>query len=173
MATARFPGLIAGRSASGKLTPVLALLNQQHDGAIQAALDAIPPSKIGKSGPHMLYNAVPAEPRVCVVHLPDDGGGEASQDAVRAAAAAGARAMREVGVTDARVDLPHLGAAAEGAVVGTHAFERFTPAGSRRAALRCSPAFARDAGVGAAEEWRRGGVFFIFSSNSESLRLMF
>ncbi len=132
LARARADMLVVGRHAGeARLSPVLQALDGALDGLLSRVLAA---EKFdGKAGQSSLVytNGRLAAPRVLVVGLGPKK--EASAEAVRRAAAHGARRARDLGAVSAAMFLPGEGvparqraqAVAEGAILGTYRFDKY------------------------------------------------
>ncbi|OGK82361.1 MAG: leucyl aminopeptidase [Candidatus Rokubacteria bacterium GWA2_70_23] len=132
LARARADMLVVGRHAGeARLSPALQALDGALDGLLSRVLAAETfDGKAGQSS-HVYTNGRLAAPRVLVVGLGPKK--EASAEAVRRAAAHGARRARDLGAVSAAMFLPGEGvparqraqAVAEGAILGTYRFDKY------------------------------------------------
>ena len=132
LARARADMLVVGRHAGeARLSPALQALDGALDGLLSRVLAAETfDGKAGQSS-HVYTNGRLAAPRVLVVGLGPKK--EASAEAVRRAAAHGARRARDLGAVSAAMFLPGEGvparqraqAAAEGAILGAYRFDKY------------------------------------------------
>ncbi|HAM55799.1 MAG TPA: leucyl aminopeptidase [Candidatus Rokubacteria bacterium] len=132
LARARADMLVVGRHAGeARLSPALQALDGALDGLLSRVLVAERfDGKAGQSS-HVYTNGRLAAPRVLVVGLGPKK--EASAEAVRRAAAHGARRARDLGAVSAAMFLPGEGvparqraqAAAEGAILGAYRFDKY------------------------------------------------
>ncbi|MDP2626455.1 MAG: leucyl aminopeptidase [Candidatus Rokubacteria bacterium] len=132
LARARADMLVVGRHAGeARLSPALQALDGALDGLLSRVLAAEKfDGKAGQSS-HVYTKGRLAAPRVLVVGLGPKK--EASAEAVRRAAAHGARRARDLGAVSAAMFLPGEGvparqraqAVAEGAILGTYRFDKY------------------------------------------------
>ena len=132
LARARADMLVVGRHAGeARLSPAIQALDGALDGLLSRVLAAETfDGKAGQSS-HVYTNGRLAAPRVLVVGLGPKK--EASAEAVRRAAAHGARRARDLGAVSAAMFLPGEGvparqraqAAAEGAILGAYRFDKY------------------------------------------------
>ncbi|MEK7445949.1 MAG: leucyl aminopeptidase [candidate division NC10 bacterium] len=132
LARARADMLVVGRHAGeARLSPALQALDGALDGLLSRVLAAETfDGKAGQSS-HVYTNGRLAAQRVLVVGLGPKK--EASAEAVRRAAAHGARRARDLGAVSAAMFLPGEGvparqraqAVAEGAILGTYRFDKY------------------------------------------------
>ena len=132
LARARADMLVVGRHAGeARLSPAIQALDGALDGLLSRVLAAETfDGKAGQSS-HVYTNGRLAAPRVLVVGLGPKK--EASAEAVRRAAAHGARRARDLGAVSAAMFLPGEGvparqraqAVAEGAILGTYRFDKY------------------------------------------------
>lgn len=132
LARARADMLVVGRHAGeARLSPALQALDGALDGLLSRVLAAEKfDGKAGQSS-HVYTNGRLVAPRVLVVGLGPKK--EASAEAVRRAAAHGARRARDLGAVSAAMFLPGEGvparqraqAVAEGAILGAYRFDKY------------------------------------------------